>query len=110
MTLRLAKERTFTHDITVHRAVDGGYSDETFKATFNVLPISQISKYDLNTGKGTRSFLVAVIKNLDELEDEKGKPLPCNDQVRDAVIDESDARQALIRAYFAGVSGAAEGN
>lgn len=110
MALRIAKGRTFTHPVTVRRPVDGGYSEETFKATFRVLPVSETAKYDFMTGKGTRSFLVAAVAKLDELEDETGQPLAYNDQVRNAVIDEPDTRAALVAAYFAGVRGAAEGN
>jgi hypothetical protein len=101
---KLAKSHTFTHEVKVRTPVDGGYSDEKFKATFELLTVDERVKYDLRTPDGSKDFLVRAIRRLDELTDEKGEPLPYSDEVRDQVINLPHVRVALAAAYFEAVA------
>ena len=100
----VTSEPTFTHPVTVMVPIDGGHREETFKATFRVVPTDEASKFNLMSEEGTRQFLVRAIVRLDELVDGQDNAIPYSDEIRDAVIRRPDARLALSAAYFEAVS------
>lgn len=108
--LKIVKNPSFTHEITVNTPVDGGYKKETLKATYRVLPTDEVDGYKIHTGEGATEFLVAVIERLDGVIGEDDKPLPYNDELRDRLIKIPYIRTALAAGYMDGVNGAAEGN
>jgi hypothetical protein len=108
--LKIAKEPTFRHQVTARVPIDGGHEDQQFSVTFRVLPVSVMDGARLEEVGGTGAFLQQAIVGLDDIVDEAGKPVAWSDALRDRVIDTPFLRQALIRAYFDGVAGAAAGN
>jgi hypothetical protein len=110
MGFKIDIERTFTRRILVQVPVDGGFKEESLKATYRALPPDRIEEFDLATAEGGDEFLRAVIVELDELLDASGTPLAYNDEVRDQVIRIPYARLPLVKGYFDAVSRARKGN
>jgi hypothetical protein len=100
-------EPRFTDTVTVH--LPGG-KEETFKATFRVLPVDDFNGFDLSSSDGTRDFLKAAIAHLDELVDASKTPVAYSAAVRDQVIGMPHVRLALVRTYVQGIGRAIEGN
>lgn len=101
---------SFTHKVTVQVPVDGGFEEQSFKATFAVIPAEEAASYDLSDGKSTSEFLRRIVTGMDELVDKDDKPVPYNDALRDKLLGLPFMRMALSRAYFGGVAGARSGN
>jgi hypothetical protein len=97
----------FTTDVTVKLP---GVETETFKATFAVMPISEFEKLDFSSSKQTADFLVATIRDVKEVEDEKRKAVPYSPELRAWLIDQPHIRGALFHAYVEGVTAANRGN
>lgn len=107
---KIVEEPTFTHDVTARVPVDGGFAEETFKATFRVIDPEEVDSFVLTTTEGSTAFLRRVIKRLDDLADAEKHPIEYSDEVRDAALRLPWARAALARTYFAAISGAKAGN
>ena len=101
---------TFTHPVTVQVPVDGGFEEQKFKATFNVIPAEEAKEYDLSDAGQVTAFLKRVLVSMDDLVDKDGQAVPYNDSLRDKLLGLPFLRLALSRTYFAGVSGAKSGN
>lgn len=106
----ITDEPRFTHDVTARVPVDGGFAEETFKATFRVIDPEEADSFALATTDGSTAFLKCVIVRLEGIADAEKKPLEYSDTVRDAVLRLPWARSALARAYFTAISGAKAGN
>lgn len=105
--LRIAKDPRFTHPVTASVPVDGGHKEETFSATFRVIPFDEaqaLAREDLE------GFFARVLVECGDLEDDRGKPLPWDDDVRAVLLDLRYVQLALVGAYFAGIGKARLGN
>lgn len=100
----------FTHVVKVKVPVDGGFSDQTFKVTYRVVPTSEAATFQLNTAVGATDFLRRAIIRFDELIDMNDQPVEYNHEVRDQLLGFSYLRQAVANTYFEAVSGAQAGN
>lgn len=107
---KLADAPCFTREVTVRVPCDGGHRNETFKATFLAISVTEAQSYDLATFEGTTRFLEAVIFDLSDIADEQGKPLPYNHALRTRLIDLPWTRSALAAAYFEALGAARLGN
>lgn len=107
---KVIKKPTFTHEVKISTPVDGGFKEETVKATYAVLGTSEAKNHDLDTAEGSLSFLRAVVRKIDDLFDEAGQAISYNDEIRDALFDTPYVRRALADGYFAGLRGAKTGN
>lgn len=83
--------------------------DRSFSAEFAVLRLSEMNAYDLGTGEGTEAFLRRAIVDVGDVEDNDGEPVSVADALP-VLLDDPTIRIALVRAYFAGLAGAREGN
>ncbi|BAV64764.1 hypothetical protein [Sphingobium cloacae] len=101
---------TFTHTVKVKVPVDGGFREETLKATYSVVPASELEGFDLDESQSSQAFLTRTVIGLDDIVDAEGNPLSFNHAVRDALFDLPYVRIALARVYFEGVAGARAGN
>ena len=108
--LKISTNPTFERTITARVPVDGGYREDSFKATFKVLSTDEIAAFELGTEDGTRKLLMAAIDSLDDIAGENDKPLPYNDGLRDQVLGLPYLRTALVNEYFKSLAGVAEGN
>lgn len=106
----ISKEPTFTHDVTARVPVDGGYVEESFKATFRAIPPEEAEAYDLTRTDTSVDFLKRIIVKLHDIGDAEAKPVEYSDAVRDQVLRLPWARSALAMAYFSAISGARLGN
>jgi hypothetical protein len=107
---KVAAEPRFTHEVKVKVPVDGGFQEETFKATFRVLGPAKLEAVDLTSATGSMDFLREVIVSLDDLADAEGKPVDYSDEMLGHVLKLPYARRAMAQTYFDAVSGARQGN
>ena len=107
--MKIIQNPEFTHEVTVCHPVDGGYKEESFKARFRVLPKARVE--EIMRGKdGDRVLLEEALVSAEELQDENGKALTWNDELRDQLINYSPALIALVRTYFGAISKVKAGN
>ena len=57
-----------------------------------------------------KAFLARIIVELHDIGDVEGQALEYSDKVRDQVTRLPWARKAIVKAYFAALNGAKEGN
>ena len=109
MPIRFTAERTF--DAKCFAA--GG---ETFRATFRVL-----SDEDVERTMGVadesepglpqqKDFLRAAVKDLADLLDGDGEPVPFSIEVLEQALSMADMRLGLLEGYRRGITGAKAGN
>lgn len=101
---------TFTHVVKVKVPVDGGFKDQSFKATYSVIPTDEISQYDLGAGTGSKEFLQRAVTHMSDLVDKDGETISYSDELRDQLLGQLYVRKALARTYFEAVAGAQSGN
>lgn len=101
---------TFTHVVKVKVPVDGGFKDQSFKATYSVIPTDEISQYDLGGGTGSKEFLQRAVTHMSDLVDKDGETISYSDELRDQLLGQLYVRKALARTYFEAVAGAQSGN
>lgn len=106
---KIAEKPTFTHRVEANMPVDGGFETQTWKTTFELIPLEDADSYS-NSVADTTEFLKRIVVSMDELADAEGRPIEYNDDVRDAVLRLPWARLALLRAYGKGAAGAKEKN
>lgn len=105
--LRIDRDPVFTTTVRVSLP---GAGEETFKATFRVLDIDKIVKFDLATSDGAREFLEAAIVSLDDIESAGGQRLMYSVELRDRILQKPHLRGALAAAYMRACDDAARGN
>jgi hypothetical protein len=106
----LADNPTFTHTVELVVPIDGGYENQTLKATFRVLDTEHAESFDLSDTVQSTAFLTEVIERLDDIAGADDAPLPYSDKLRDRIIQLPFARGPLAKAYFVGVNKATVGN
>lgn len=103
---KLTSNPTFTHEVKVAVPVDGGYRDETCRATFRVIPHSEGANLNLSDAEESTEFLKKIVVSIDDIADDNGNPLPWNDDVRDQLFGGFPyLRRALARTYFSAIQG-----
>lgn len=107
---KVVSNRTFIHDVTVTMPIDGGFSKETLKVTYNYLETAEARTFDLNSPEGSTDFVKRIVAKLDDVFDDAGKSLPYSETLRDLIINMPNARTAIVQGYFAAIAKAAEGN
>jgi len=100
----------FTHTVKVKVPVDGGYEEQSCKATFRVIPTEEAATFDLTDGAESTEFLRRALVSLDDLVDGNKQPVPYNDTLRDQLLSRAYFRTAVARTYFAAMTGAQSGN
>lgn len=84
--------------------------DQSFKATFEILPAARIAPGQLDTDEAQKAMLADATKNLDDIAGEDDKPLPFTPALLDAVLGRIDSRMALFTAYMKAFEEIARGN
>ena len=96
----------FTHDVKVRVPADGGFVDQTFKATFRVIPTDEMAGFDLTDRDSSTNFLRRAIVSMDGLVGADGKTaIPYSDVLRDQLLSVPYVRTALGITYFDAVAG-----
>lgn len=106
----VAQKRAFSRTVKVQVPIDGGFREDTLKATYRVLDRGEHAAHNLTTPEGAYAFLIAVIERLDDLVDADKQPVPYSDEVRDHVLSLPYTPGPLIQQYLDGVRGAGAGN
>jgi|TARA_R110000751_G_scaffold2018_11_gene9398 hypothetical protein len=107
---KLAEEPTFRHTVTAKVPVDGGFEDQKFEATFRAIGMDEAEGFDMMDATSVKAFLARIIVELHDIGDVEGQALEYSDKVRDQVTRLPWARKAIVKAYFAALNGAKEGN
>ena len=110
MSFKLISDPTFSRTVKIKVPVDGGFEDQSIKATFRVLSAETIEKAELATGQGSTKFLKDVLVKLDDIVGEDGQPVPYSDKLRDQIIQLPYVRRPLHDEFFAGIQGGGGGN
>lgn len=107
----VTNEPKFTHDVKVMVPVDGGFKEQSFKATFRVLPMAELADDPmLDPGANQAATLRKVIAHLSDLVDDNQQAIEYSDSLRDQLIGVSYVRIALMQTYLAAVTKSKVGN
>jgi len=87
-----------------------GEPPEDFKAKFKVVPLDQLEGDEFTTGEGNAKLLKDIILDVDDIVNASGKPAKFSDDLIDQLLNVPYLRNALLRSYINGVSGAQRGN
>lgn len=107
---KVVENRTFTHVVKVAMPIDGGFTEEELKVTYNYLSNDETKTYDLRSIVDSERFIARAVVRFDDLADAEGKPVPYSDGVRKAVLSMPNAWSAVVKGYFKAIEKAAEGN
>lgn len=109
---KVTSEPQFTHTIKVMVPTDGGHMEQSFKATFRVIPIEDLAAEDDAEDKaaGQLRTLRKVIVSFGDLVGDDDQPLPYSDALRDQLLEVPYVRIALLRTYLSAVTKAKSGN
>ncbi|MEA3265209.1 MAG: hypothetical protein U9R07_17190 [Pseudomonadota bacterium] len=110
---KLSADPRFTHEVKVQVPVDGGHKEQSFKATFRVLPLDQLTAEDEDASSDDQSqvnTLRKVVVGLDDLVDDAGEPVPYSDEIRDQLIGVPYVRIALMQTYIRAITKVKAGN
>lgn len=97
-------------ETTVKVLEPGAVESEVFSATFVALEIEEFNGFDLASPEGTAEFVRRVLYEVDDVVDTTGKPIPCDQALREKLIAIPHVRAALVRAYVDEIGRAARGN
>ena len=100
----------FTHTVRVLVPIDNGHDEQTFDATFKVLPTDEFAVYDLSDGASSGEFVRKVLIGVADIQNSEGRDVPWSDRLRDQLIALPFVRAALARTYLEAVSKATLGN
>jgi len=98
----------FTHPVTVCAPVDGGFKEQTFRATFRVIPVDELG--DTATLEGQKQLLTRIVCGFEDLVDDAEQPLPYSDELRSQLIAVPYVRAALVQTYLQAVTKTKLGN
>lgn len=101
---------SFKHKVNVLVPVDGGHEEQSFEATFVVVPTDRIAQFDLSDSEQSAAFLREAIASVGDVVGPDKKPVVYSDKLRDALIAQPHVRTALARTYFEAVIKAQQGN
>lgn len=110
---KLSTDPRFTHEVKVQVPVDGGFKEQSFKATFRVLPLDQLKadeEVDGDEAGYQETTLRKVVVGLDDLVDDADQPIAYSDEIRDRLIAVPYVRIALMQTYIRAVTKVKAGN
>lgn len=109
---KVSADPRFTHEVKVMVPVDGGHTQQTFRATFRALPIDELTGDDDpgDPNGSNAALLKRVIVDLNDLLGDDDKPLTYSDELRDRLIGVPYVRVALMSTYIAAITKARAGN
>jgi hypothetical protein len=84
--------------------------DQSFTATFEILPSARIQPGALDTDEAQTTLLVDATKDIGDLVGDDEQPLTFSRDVLDAVIGRFDSRQAMLTAYMEACQETIRGN
>lgn len=105
---KVSTNRTFSRTVTVCVPVDGGFEDQTVKATYRVVPDEELSNSE--GVEGQKADLRKMIVSLDDLVDDDKQPVSYSEALLEQLIAQSYVRIALLRKYIEAVTKVKKGN
>lgn len=107
---KLSSDPQFTHRVSVSTPVDGGHETETMSVRYRVIPVAEVTAFDLATEAGTTDLLNRVVVHVADLVADDGEALLWCDRVANNLFALPHVRLAIVQAYFAAVSEARRKN
>ena len=92
------------HPVPFHIEVDGVIVDNSFTATFQILPIERTIGDALDSDQKQTDFLTESVVNMADLD------VPFTAELRAELLGRIEVRGALLRAYFDAAKKAAAKN
>jgi hypothetical protein len=105
--LKVSARPQFKQKITASVPIDGGSRDEVFFVTYRLA--SEPDK-DMSSPARQDDFVRDIVVELHDVADETGKAVPHSDELLSSVLALPWAKLAIIRGYFAAITGARAGN
>lgn len=104
---KIVRKPTFQHVVNVNVPVDGGFEEQTLKVTYNVLPAKELIEiepgFDLDR---KRQYLERIVNSFDDLVGEDGKPVACDANLRNKLLDLFYVQPPVMEGYVAAMTGA----
>lgn len=104
--LKLARNPEFTHNVTVRVPVDGGHSEQTFKARYRVVPWKELTAHESDPEEQARQVLIG----WEGIVDDDENPIPYSDAARDELLSMMFVRLPVLRTYVEAITSAKRGN
>lgn len=107
---KIVKQRRVEWPVVIPVPQSGGkVQKHEITAEFDILPQTRIEEItaEARSGDQDKALLREVLVGWDDVAGEDGQPIGFSPEARDALIDISYVRAALMRAYFEASSGAA---
>jgi len=104
--LKISRNPEFTHEVTVRVPVDGGFSDQKFRARFRMVPWGELCAIENDPEAQARMVLVG----WEGIVDDDDTPIPYSDAARDQLLGMLFMRVPILRTYVDAVAGAKRGN
>lgn len=89
----------FSRTVKVNVPEGDGHVEQSFKGLFKVVPSDQSDGLDWFKTKDVKAFLREVMISADELVDDKEKPVPFTEEVREGMLNLPYVRMALLKTY-----------
>lgn len=104
MTFKVITNPEFTHTVTIHAPIDGGFEEQTLQARYRFVPPAALAEMN------GRDYADAVLISLDDLAGADGKAIPYTVAVREACLGLPWVVLGLVRGYNAALMQARSGN
>lgn len=108
--LIISEEHRFTHEVTAKVPVDGGHENQTFQATFVLLPDDERLEYDNGDNSGMVALVDRVWVGASDIQTLDGECLEFTNELKKNLLGRPFIWLALWNAYYAGIAGAPAGN
>lgn len=110
MTFKISTRPRIRTSIPLLIEVEGEQLDNSFGATFRILPLSQMGEEQANNDAGQIKLLTDATVDLHDIADDAGQPVPFTPELLAGLLDRSEVRVAMIKAYYEAARKAASGN
>ncbi|AZV77933.1 hypothetical protein EBB79_08510 [Parasedimentitalea marina] len=101
---------TFSRTVKVKVPDGDGHLEQSFKGLFKVVPSDQSEGLDWFETEGVKEFLREVMISADDLVDDKEKPIPYSEEIREGLLNLPYVRMALLKTYTTALIQDALGN
>lgn len=103
---KMKKKDTFNWPVVINEPRDGGgFLSHEIKCEFKLQEQSKMDTLLAQFREDDRDILKVLLVGWTGVQNEDGEPMPFNDETRDAFLDLTYVRTALLKAYFDATSG-----
>ena len=89
----------FSRTVKVKVPAGDGHVEQSFKGLFKVVPSDRSEGLDWFETGDVKAFLREVLISADDLVDDKEKPMPYSEEIREGLLNLPYVRLALLKTY-----------